>query len=77
MRTCARPSLVVDTLNFEGLGFDMLHFVLHDGVYGELALGHTDNFRVMRGGLYEVLVDKIGLLSGLTFSKHVPTRSEL
>jgi hypothetical protein len=76
MCTWARPSLVVDTLNFEGLGFDMLHFVLDDGVYGELALGHTDNFRVMHGGVYEVLVDKIGLLSGLTFSRHVPTHSD-
>jgi len=77
MHTWARPLLVVDTLNFEGLGFDMLHFVLDDGVYGELALGHTENFRVMHGGPHEVLVDKMGLLSGVTFSKHVPTRSEL
>ena len=50
MHTWARPLLVVDTLNFAGLGFDMLHFVLDDGVYGELALGHTENFRVMHGG---------------------------
>jgi hypothetical protein len=55
----------------------MLHFVLDDGVYGELALGHTENFRVMHGGPHEVLVDKMGLLSGVAFSKHVPTRSEL
>src|SRR5690242_16514442 len=70
MHTWARPLLVVDTLNFEGLGFDMLHFVLDDGVYGELALGHTDNFRMMHGGPHDVLIDKIGLLSGVTFSKH-------
>jgi hypothetical protein len=77
MHTWARPLLVVDMLNFEGLGFDMLHFVLDDAVYGELALGHTGNFRVMHGGPHEVLVDKIGLLSGVMVSKHVPTRSEL
>jgi hypothetical protein len=51
--------------------------VLDDAVYGELALGHTGKFRVMHGGPHEVLVDKMGLLSGVTFSKHVPTRSEL
>lgn len=39
----AQPLLLLETLNFEGLGFDMLHFVLDDGVHGELALGHADN----------------------------------
>jgi hypothetical protein len=68
MRTWARPLLMLDSLNFEGLGFDMLHVVLDDGVYGELALGHMGNFRVMHGGPHEVLVDKIGLLSRLSFS---------
>ncbi len=77
MYTWARPLLVADTLNFEGLSFDMVHFVLDDGLYGELALGHTGNFRVMHGGPYDVLVDKIGLLSGVTFSNRVPSRSEL
>jgi hypothetical protein len=77
MHTWARPLLVVDTLNFEGLSFDMLHFILDDGVYGELALGHTGNFHRMHGGPHEVLVDKTGLLNGITFSKHVPARSEL
>jgi hypothetical protein len=77
MHTWARPLLVVDRLDFEGLSFDMLHFVLDDGVYGELALGHTGNFRVMHGGPHEVLVDKMGLLSGVFFSRHVPTHSEL
>src|SRR6266496_4368068 len=77
MCTWARPLLLVDTLNFEGLGFDMLHFVLDDGVYGELALGHTGNFRVMHGGPHQVLVDEIGLLDGVIFAKYVPSRSEL
>jgi predicted nucleotidyltransferase len=60
MYTWTRPLLVVDTLNFEGLSFDMVHFVLDDGLYGELALGHTGNFRVMHGGPHDVLVDKSG-----------------
>jgi hypothetical protein len=77
MRTWARPLLMLDTLNFESLGFDMLHFVLDDGVYGELALGHTGNFRVMHGGPHEVLVDKTGLLTGVSFSTYVPPRSQL
>ena len=77
MRTWARPLLLVDTLNFEGLGFDMLHFVLDDGVYGELALGHAGNFRVMHGGPHQVLVDKTGLLNGVTFAKYVASPSEL
>ena len=77
MGSWARPLLLLDTLNFEGLGFDMLHFVLDDGVYGEFALGHTGNFRVMHGGPHQVLVDKIGLLNGVVFEKHVPSSSEL
>jgi hypothetical protein len=45
MRTWARPLVLVDKLSFEGLGFDMLHFVLDDGVYVELALGHAGNIQ--------------------------------
>jgi hypothetical protein len=76
VRSWAQPVLLLETLNFEGLGFDMLHFVLNDGVHGELALGHTDNFRVMHGGPHRVLVDKTGLLNGVTFVKYAPSASE-
>jgi len=76
MRAWAEPLLLVDTRNFEGLGFDMLHFVLDDGVYGELALGHAGNFRVMHGGPHDVLVDKTGLLKGAAFAEYVPSESE-
>jgi nucleotidyltransferase-like protein len=72
----ARPLLLLETLNFEGLGFDMLHFVLEDGVCGELALGHSANFPVMHGGPHRVLVDKTGLLDGVTFTPHAPSASE-
>lgn len=76
IQSWARPLLLLETLNFEGLGFDMLHFVLDDGVHGELALGHTGNFRVLHGGRHRVLVDKMGLLDGVTFPLHVPSVAE-
>ena len=56
-----------DLVDFEGLGFDMVQFELADGVHGELAFGHTDNFMVIHGGPYEVLVDREGLLDGVEF----------
>ena len=42
VQSWARPVFVAETRNFEGLGFDMLHFVLDDGVSGVLALGSRD-----------------------------------
>src|SRR5438309_7025399 len=50
MRTWARPLVLVDTLNFEGLGLDLLHFVLDDGVYVELSLCHAGKYRVTHVG---------------------------
>ena len=76
MHAWARPLLLLDTPNFEGLGFNMLHFVLDDGVHGEVALGHTGNFRALHGGPHQVLVDKRGLLDGVTFPLHVPSAAE-
>jgi predicted nucleotidyltransferase len=61
------PERVVEMPNFEGLGFDMVHFELGGGVTGEVAYGHTANFMQMHGGPYEILVDRIGLLDGVTF----------
>lgn len=61
------PELVEDHPDFEGLGFDLVHFELADGVTGEVAYAHTGNFRAMHGGPYEVLVDRSGLLDGVTF----------
>jgi predicted nucleotidyltransferase len=56
-----------DFPDFEGLGFDLVHFELQGGVTGEVAFGHTGNFLNMHGGPYEVLVDRTGLLDGVTF----------
>ena len=61
------PELKRDFPNFEGLGFDLVHFELADGVTGEVAFGHTGNFMAMHGGPYEVLADRTGLLEDVTF----------
>jgi predicted nucleotidyltransferase len=58
---------VTDHPNFEGLGFDLVHFELADGVTGEVAYAHTGNFMTMHGGPHEVFVDRTGLLDGVTF----------
>jgi hypothetical protein len=76
MRSWSRPLVLEDVLNFEGLGFDMLVFILHDGIWGELALAHPGNFMQAHGGPYEVLVDKTGLLAGVEFPLLVPSAGE-
>ena len=60
-------ALTSDHPDFEGLGFDIVHFELEDGVTGEVAYGHTGNFMAMHGGPYEVFVDRTGLLDGVVF----------
>lgn len=62
-----RPTWSEDVWDFEGLGFDMIRFKMDDGVWGELALGHTGNFMRLHGGPHRTLVDKIGLLEGVSF----------
>ena len=61
------PAFVDVTPDFEGLGFDMLHFVLTDGVNGEVAIAHPGSFRRTHGGPHRVLVDKAGVLEGVEF----------
>jgi predicted nucleotidyltransferase len=61
------PTEMKDVWDFEGLGFDMTIFTLADGVYGEVAYGTTANFLTLHGGPHEVLVDKTGMLEGVTF----------
>jgi hypothetical protein len=69
MLTWGEPVRLIDVLDFEGLGFDMLDFELADGVWGQLALGHTGNFKALHGGPHDVLVDKVGLLEEITFPR--------
>jgi hypothetical protein len=70
------PVFLETTQDFEGFGFDMLHLVFADGVWGELALGHTGNFRSLHGGAYDVLVDKTGMLDGVEFPLYEPSEEE-
>jgi len=67
MRSWGRPVRLEDVWNFEGLGFDMIVFEFIDGVWGELALATTTNFMSMHGGPHDTLVDKDGVLDGVSF----------
>ena len=67
IRSWGNPTHLEDIWNFEGLGFDMTAFAMADGVCGEVAYGTTTNFLTLHGGPHEVLVDKAGLLDGVTF----------
>jgi len=70
------PVLLETTTDFEGFGFDMVHFVGGDGVSGELATAHRSNYLSMHGGPHEVLVDETGLLDGVTFANVPPDREQ-
>ena len=61
------PVVVVDVPDFDGLGFDLVHFELEDGVTGEIAFGHRGNMMRMHGGPHVVLFDPTGLLDGVEF----------
>lgn len=61
------PTETEDVWDFQSLGFDMTSFTMVDGVHGEVAYGTTANFLTLHGGPHEVLVDKTGLLDGVTF----------
>jgi predicted nucleotidyltransferase len=67
IRSWGEPTELEDIWNFEGLGFDMTAFKMADGVHGEIAYGTTANLLTLHGGPHEVLVDKAGLLAGVTF----------
>jgi hypothetical protein len=45
----------------------MVSFECPDGVWGQVALGHTGNVMTLHGGPHVVLVDKRGLLTDVTF----------
>ena len=67
MGSWGTPTRVEDVWNFEGLGFDMMVFALETGVHGEVALGTTETMMKMHGGPHDVLVDKSGVLAGVSF----------
>src|SRR5438105_5382998 len=72
----ADPVFVDTTANFIGLGFDMVHFVNRDGVTGELAIGKPSSMLAMHGGPHEPLVDRAGLLEGVTFPLYEPSADD-
>jgi hypothetical protein len=67
MHCWGEPTSREDVWNFEGLGFDLIVFELADGVSGEMAIGTTENLMQMHGGPHDVLVDKAGVLDGVSF----------
>ena len=67
VRAWADQPRLTDHLNYEGLGFDLMTFDCPDGVWGQIAFGHTGNFMRLHGGPHVVLVDKRGLLEGVEF----------
>jgi len=73
MRKLGKPFFLED---FNGVGFDMVLFIFEDGIKGELALVKANNFLHIREGPYRVLVDKIGLLKGITFPIERVTKNE-
>jgi hypothetical protein len=76
VRAWGDPVLVETTRDFFGLGFDMLHVVLRDGAWGEVALGRRSTMLALHGGPYEVLVDKAGVLDGVSFPLYTPSEDE-
>jgi predicted nucleotidyltransferase len=64
MRQLGEPVYLED---FDGFGFDMVLFIFEDGIKGELALARASSFLHIHEGPYRVLVDKRGLLEGVTF----------
>jgi predicted nucleotidyltransferase len=76
MNSWTEPVLLDTTLNFIGLGFDMVHFLDADGVTGEIALGRPAAMHAMHGGPHRVLVDKGGLLAGVEFPLYEPSADE-
>lgn len=58
---------------FDGFGFDMVLFIFKDGTKGELSLARVSSFHHIHHGPFRVLIDKLNLLKGVTFSfGHVP-----
>jgi hypothetical protein len=76
VRSWAAPVFLDTTLDFGGFGFDMLHFVLADGVSGEVALGRRSNILALHGGPHQVLVDKASLLGEVSFPLYEPSADE-
>lgn len=69
LRRLGRPVLEKD---FSDFGFDMLLFILEDGVDGELAFARQSHFTHIHGGAFQLLLDKQGVLRGAEFPRYRP-----
>jgi hypothetical protein len=75
-RFLARLGTPILAEDFNGFGFDMIVFLMEDGVEGELSLGKASGFLHIHGGPHRVLLDESAILSEIAFPLNRPTRSE-
>jgi predicted nucleotidyltransferase len=62
--------------DFNDFGFDMLVFILSNGVEGELSMAKDEDFLHIHGGRYKVLVDKKELLENTEFPLQGPAQED-
>lgn len=67
---------VVLAEDFDGFGFDMVVFMLADGVEGELGLAPASAYAHIHGGDYRVLHDPGNVLEGAEFPRQHPTAAQ-
>jgi predicted nucleotidyltransferase len=68
-----RPVFAED---FNEFGFDMIVFIMDNGIEGEIALGSESRFLTIHGGPLKVLVDKKKLLEDVNFPLDQPEYSD-
>jgi predicted nucleotidyltransferase len=64
VRQLGEPAFLED---FDEYGFDLMLFIFSDGAEGELALGREGGFQNIHVGPHVVLLDKTGILAGISF----------
>ena len=62
--------------DFDGFGFDMIIFILADGVDGELVLERSSRADDLQSGPFVTIVDREGLLRERAFPIHLPSEAE-
>lgn len=62
--------------DFGGFGFDLIVFMLANGVEGELGLGRRSGFTHIHGGAIRTLFDRYDILAGVEFDLSRPDRAQ-
>lgn len=62
--------------DFNDFDFDMLVFILSNGIEGELSMAKDEDFLHIHGGPKKVLVDKKGLLDNIEFPLQGPSQED-